>query len=77
MEAFLERLAAAPKPFVAVALWKREDGSVERKRWAPQPRHSMAQARVNHWLKSVGCEDKTATGEKVVLIGAEVEFVAL
>jgi hypothetical protein len=74
--AFLERLAAEPKPFVAVALWLHEDGSIERKKWAPQPRRSMAQSRVEHWLGNVGTVCKTAAGTEVVLVGAEIEELA-
>jgi hypothetical protein len=74
--AFLERLAAQPKPFVAVALWQHEDGTIERKRWAPMPRRSMSQARVDAWLDSLGTICTTATGGKVVLVGAEVEEIA-
>lgn len=69
----IEALAAEPKRFVAVALWQHEDGSIERKPWAAQPRRPMAQARVNHWLSDIGAVCETKTGSKVTLVGAEVE----
>jgi len=72
--AMLERLAAEPKPFVAVETWRHEDGTIERRDRAPQPRRSMAENGANGRRRFIGkvCT-VPATGRTAVLLSVDVE----
>lgn len=72
--AMLERLAAEPKPFQVVGMWRHEDGSLERKPYrTPQPRLSMAENCANGLRRFVGKPEKTASGRTVTLESVEIE----
>jgi len=71
--AMLERLAAAPKPFVAVETWQHEDGTIERRDRAPQPRLAMAENGANGMRRFIGRTYDNGKGGKVRLIAVDVE----
>lgn len=74
--AMLERLAAEPKPFQVVGLWRHEDGSLERKPYrAPQPRLTMAENCANGLRRFVGKPDRASSGLTVTLEAVEVEKI--
>ena len=75
MTARLEALAKEPKRFVAVGYWRHEDGTLERRERAPQPRFSMADNSANGLRRAIGKPDKTPDGRTVVLERVAVEDV--
>jgi len=71
--AMLERLAAAPKPFVAVETWQHEDGTIERRDRCPSPRLTMAENSANGMRRFIGRTYDNGKGGKVTLIAVDVE----
>jgi hypothetical protein len=70
----LERLAAMPKPFQVVGIWRHADGSTERRDYRPpQPRRPMAENCANGLRRFIGKPDRTPQGTAVTLESVEVE----
>lgn len=74
IEQRLEALAAEPKRFQVIGLWRHEDGTLERRPYrGAQPRRSMAENSANGLRRFIGKPDKTAGGGSVSLESVEVD----
>lgn len=62
----LEALAAAPRPFVCVTVWRHDDGRVERREFA-QPRRAMIENHARRYLGNIGRTYEKEAGGRVTL----------